>query len=212
LLADDHAIVRYGLRAMVESQPGMQVCAEAATGAEAIEEAKRSKPDLIVLDLTLAGDLNGLQVLEAVKAEMPETEVLILTMHFSEDVARESLRMGAIGYVLKSDADEELLAAIDSARHGHPFFTGRLAMTMAENFISPRELTPEERGEFPLTPREMQVIQLLAMGRSNKETATELKVSTRTIESHRHHIMRKMSFQSFSDLVRFAIRQDLVKP
>lgn len=212
LLVDDHTIVRYGLRAMIESQPGMEICGEATNGPAAIELAKATKPNLIILDLSLQQGMNGLEVLEAVKAALPETQVLVLTMHFSEEVARESLRMGAVGYVLKSDADEELLAAIDNARHGQSFFTGRLAATMARNFISPQDLPPTEAGDLSLTPREMQVVQLLAMGRSNKETAAELHVSTRTVESHRHHIMRKMNFTSFSDLVRFAVREELVKP
>lgn len=210
LIVDDHPVVRLGLRALLSSQPGVEVCGEATTGPEAIEETKKLKADLVILDLTLP-DKNGLEVLEEVRKDSPDTEVLVLTMHFSEDVAREALRMGAIGYVLKSDADAELLAAIDNARHHQPFFTSQLALTMAQNFISPQAGSGDDPGADALTPRELQVIQLLAAGKSNKQVAAELKVSTRTVESHRHHIMRKMNFTSFSDLVRFAVRNNLVE-
>jgi len=205
MVVDDHTVVRLGLRALVQSQPGVELCCEAVTGEEAIEVAKQCKPDLVILDLTL-GERNGLEVLEALRAELPETEVLVLTMHFSEEIARETLRLGAIGYVLKSDADTDLLAAIDNARHHQPFFTSRLAATMAQNFVSPQTGVDGNT----LTPRETEVVRLLASGKSNKQVAGELKVSTRTVESHRHHIMKKMNFASFSELVKFAVRNDLV--
>ncbi|HXX45183.1 MAG TPA: response regulator transcription factor [Candidatus Acidoferrales bacterium] len=207
MVVDDHTVVRLGLRALVQSQPGVELCCEAVTGEEAIELAKQCKPDLVILDLTLA-EKNGLEVLEAIRAEMPETEVLVLTMHFSEEIAREALRLGAIGYVLKSDADTDLLAAVDNARHHQPFFTSRLAATMAQNFVSPQA---GGDGGNTLTPRETEVVRLLASGRSNKEVAGDLKVSTRTVESHRHHIMKKMGFGNFSELVKFAVRNDLVE-
>jgi len=207
MIVDDHSVVRLGLRSLLASQPGVEVACEAVTGPEAIEEAKRCKPDLVILDLTLPGK-NGLEVLEAIHAELPETEVLVLTMHFSEEIAREALRLGALGFVLKSDADTELLAAVDNARLHQPFFTSRLAITMAQNFVSLQ--SPEGQAEQALTPREIEVVRLLAEGKANKQVAAELKVSTRTIESHRHHIMKKMNFTSFSELVKFAVRNNLV--
>jgi DNA-binding NarL/FixJ family response regulator len=162
--------------------------------------------------------MNGLDVMRAVREESPSTDVLILTMHFSEELAREVLRCGALGYVLKSDADTELLAAVDHVRHHQPFFTNRLAISMAQNYVrKPGDLAggSGEDGVIPnspLTPREVEVVQLLAGGKSNKEVASTLGVSTRTVESHRNHIMHKMSFGSFSELVRFAIRNNLVEP
>ena len=210
LVVDDHPVVRTGLRALLTSQPGVELCCEASTGPEAVAQVKRHKPDLVMLDLTLP-EKSGLEILEEIHAESPETEVLILTMHFSEEIAREALRLGALGYVLKSDADTELLAAVDNARHHQPFFTSQLAFTMAQNFISPGSGSSGEGDAPPLTARELQVVQLLAEGKANKEVAAELKVSTRTIESHRHHIMKKMSFTSFSDLVKFAVRNNLVE-
>ncbi|HXJ17136.1 MAG TPA: response regulator transcription factor [Candidatus Polarisedimenticolia bacterium] len=213
LVADDHPVVRRGLRALLGSQPGVEVCWEASTGVEAMDHVKKERPDLVVLDLTMP-EMNGLEVVRAVREESPSTEILVLTMHFSEELAREVLRSGALGYVLKSDADTELLAAVDHARHHQPFFTSRLAVSMVQNFVHGPDGQSGEGGalpDSPLTPREVEVVQLLAEGKSNKQVATALGVSTRTIESHRNHIMRKMEFTSFSDLVRFAVRSGLVE-
>lgn len=217
LVADDHAVVRRGLRALLGSQPGVEVCWEASTGVEAMEHVKKEKPDLLVLDLTMP-EMNGLEVVRAVREESPSTEVLVLTMHFSEELAREVLRSGALAYVLKSDADAELLAAVDHVRHHQPFFTSRLAMTMVHNFVHGSADGSSDSGAqgalpgSPLTPREIEVVQLLAEGKSNKEVAVALAVSTRTVESHRNHIMHKMNFANFSELIRFAVRNNLVAP
>jgi DNA-binding NarL/FixJ family response regulator len=215
LIADDHAVVRRGVRAIIESQPGMEVCSEAATGVEAIEHVKKDKPNLVLLDLTMP-EMNGLEVARAIREEAPDTDVLILTMHFSEDVAREVLRCGARGYVLKSDADAELLAAVRHVQQNKPFFTGRLAMTMVDSFVN-----EQREGEAsadhpipgcPLTAREVEIVQLLATGKISKEVAAAVGISTRTVESHRNHIMKKMNFSSFSELMRFAIRNRLIEP
>jgi two-component system response regulator NreC len=215
-VADDHAVVRHGLRVLLESQPGVQVCGEASTGLEAIDCVKKEKPDLLVLDLTMP-DMNGLEVMRAIREESPSTDVLVLTMHFSEELAREMLRCGALGYLLKSDANTELLAAVDHVRHHQPFFTSRLAISMAQNYVRrPGDTTGSgENGGLPnspLTPREIEVVKLLAEGKSNKEVASTLGVSTRTAESHRNHIMDKMNFASFSEIVRFAVRNKLIEP
>jgi len=212
LVVDDHAVVRSGLRTLLESQPGVEVCCEAATGLEALEFVKKGKPDLVLLDLTMP-EMNGLEAARLIREESPETEVLVLSMHFSEEIARDVLRSGARGYVLKSDANPELLTAIQRVRQGKTFFTARLASSMAESFMqgtggAQAGLLPGT----PLTQREVEIMQLLAAGKSNKEVAATIGVSTRTVESHRNHIMHKMSFTSFSDLVRFAIRNNLVEP
>jgi len=211
LVADDHAVVRHGVRALLETQPGVSVCCEAATGAEAIDLVKRERPDLVVLDLTMP-EKNGLEVARLIREEAPATEVLILTMHFSEAVAREVLRCGARGYILKSDADTELITAVRHVQQHKPFFTGKLAMTMADSFVRDVGDPEEEDPECPLSTRELEVVQLLAAGKSNKEAAGMLGVSSRTVESHRNHIMRKMGFTCFSDIVRFAIRNNLIEP
>jgi DNA-binding NarL/FixJ family response regulator len=215
LVADDHGVVRHGLRVLLESQPGIQVCAEARTGVEAMDYVKKEKPDLLVLDLTMP-EMNGLEVMRLVRKESPATDVLVLTMHFSEELAREVLRCGALGYVLKSDAHTQLLAAVDHVRHGQPFFTNRLQISMAQNYLREpgNTLEPDTDSVLPsssLTPREIEVVRLLADGRSNKEVASTLGVSTRTIESHRNHIMNKMKFSSFSELIRFAVRTNIVE-
>lgn len=213
LVVDDHDVVRRGVRALLESQPGVDVCAEASNGLEALDHVKKSKTDLVVLDLTMP-EMNGLEAARAIRETSPETEVLILSMHFSEEIAREVLRVGARGYVLKSDANSELVAAVQRLRQGKPFFTTRLAASMADIFVN--GASDSNAGGLlpgvPLTNREVEIVQLLAEGKSNKEAAAALGVSTRTIESHRNHIMRKMGFTSFSELIRFAVRNNLVEP
>ena len=215
VVADDHAVVRRGLRALLDAQPGMEVCAEASSGPETLDCVRKFRPDMVVLDLTMP-DMNGLDVTRTIRERSPATAVVVLTVHFSEELAREVLRAGALAYVLKSDADGELLAAIDHVRHNQPFFTGALALTMAHTFLhgasKPQELlSPKVLPGSPLTRREVEVLQLVAEGKSNKQAAMELGVSIRTVESHRTHIMHKMGFQNFSELVRFAVRNNLVE-
>jgi DNA-binding NarL/FixJ family response regulator len=211
LIVDDHSVVRRGIRSLLESQPGVEVCGEAATGAEALHKVNTDHPDLMVLDLTMP-EKNGLEVTRVARQQSPQTDVLILTMHFSEEIAKEVLRCGARGYLLKSDADHELLTAVRHIQQHKPFFTSKLAMSMAESFVRDPGTRETGAAEVPLSARELEVVQLLASGKSNKEAAAMIGVSTRTVESHRNHIMRKMEFQSFSDLIRFAIRANLIQP
>ncbi|MGH9746936.1 MAG: response regulator [Candidatus Acidiferrales bacterium] len=213
LVVDDHAVVRQGVRDLLETQPGMEVCCEAANGLEAVEQVKRTKPDLVLLDLTMP-EMNGLDAARAIHEAAPQTDILVLSMHFSEEIAREVLRTGARGYMLKSDANAELVTAIQRVRRGEQYFTSRLAATMAQSFAQTTGEASDDSpiAGAPLTAREVEIVQLLAEGKSNKETAAALGVSTRTIESHRNHIMHKMNFESFSELVKFAIRKSLVEP
>ena len=215
LVADDHVIVRHGLRALLESQRGVEVCGEVLNGLEAVEFVKKSRPDLVVLDFAMP-DMDGLKVTRAIREVSPETEVLVFTIHYSEELARAVFTAGALGYVLKSEADSELLAALDHMRHHQPFFTSKLAVKMDKNFIRRPSAGVDAAGQTvllvsPLTPREIDVLLLLATGKSNKEAAVALGVSTRTIETHRDHIMRKRNFSSYSELVRFAVRAKLVE-
>jgi len=177
IIVDDYPIVRLGLRTLLDQQPGLQIVSEAETGEEALEQVRRLKPDLAIVDLTIPG-MNGLDLLRAIRAEIPETAVMVLTMHFSDELAREVLKAGALAYVLKSDADNELLAALDQVRHKQPFFTSRLALTMAKNFIDAGDQPEGNEPPLPLTEREIQVVTLLAQGKSNKEVASALEVST----------------------------------
>ena len=210
LIVDDHAVVRRGVRALLEGQPGWEVCGEATTGHEALERVAELKPDLVVLDVSLPG-LNGLEATPQILKISPDTEVLVLTMHHSEELARQVLRSGAKGYVLKSDADQSLVAAIESVRAHKPFVTEAVTEFALDSFL--RGDTGEmEAPKVPTTPREREIIQLVAESRSSKEVAATLGISVKTVESHRTNIMRKLRLRSVSDLVRYAIRNGIVEP
>jgi DNA-binding NarL/FixJ family response regulator len=207
IIVDDHAVVRRGVRALLESQPGWEIAGEAATGREAVDLAKRLQPDVVVLDLSLP-ELNGLDATRQILKESPRTEVLVLTMHRSEELARNVLQAGARGYVLKSDADQSLIAAVESLRMHKPFLTSTVTEFVLDDYI---QRTEDGSGYAAVTPREREIIQLLAEGRSNKETASALDLSVKTVEAHRANIMRKLRLRSASDLVRYAIRNRIVQ-
>jgi DNA-binding NarL/FixJ family response regulator len=218
LLADDHALVRRGVRTLLESQPGIVVCAEASDGYQAVELSKNQKPDLVILDLTMS-TMDGLQASAMIRMECPQTQVLILTMHFSDDMARKALLSGSLGYVLKSDSEEDLVVAVNEMRHLRTFISPRLALSMAQNYI--REsgnavktlASPNTNGgaAVVLTGRQIDVLRLLALGKTNKEVAYQLGISTRTAEVHRNRMMQKLNCKSFCDLLLFGIRQKLIE-
>jgi DNA-binding NarL/FixJ family response regulator len=210
LIADDHAIVRRGLRTLIESQEGWEVCAEAGNGRDAVERATDLKPDVAILDIGMP-ELNGLEAARHILKATPYTEVLILTMHQSEEVVAEVLKAGARSYVLKSDADEHLVAAIDTLLKHKPFLSSHATDIILSDYLNRHgEVASEPRSR--ITPREREIIQLLAEGKSNKEVARVLDISTRTVETHRAHIMRKLNLASFGDLIRYAIRNRIVQP
>jgi DNA-binding NarL/FixJ family response regulator len=208
VIVDDHAVVRRGVRALLESQPGWEVAGEAVTGREAVDLAKRLYPDIVVMDISLP-ELNGLDAARQILKDSPRTEVLILTMHHSEELVRDVLQAGARGYVLKSDADESLIAAVQSLRDHKPFLTSTVTEFVLDDYVHRAEEDVVNAGT--LTPREREIIQLLAEGKSNKETASALSVSVKTVEAHRANIMRKLRLRSISDLVRYAIRNKIVQ-
>jgi two-component system, NarL family, response regulator NreC len=213
LLADDHTVVRRGIKALLMAQPGIEVLWEASNGTEAVELAKRERPDMVILDLTMP-EMDGLQAARAIHAEAPDVKILVLTMHFSKEIARDVLRSGARGYILKSDADTDLLAAVEQIRRGQSFITGQLAETVVHSFVHGETQIPTPENPIPgtsLTMREVEIVRLLCEGYGNKQVAEQLGVSTRTIESHRNHIMHKLRFSNFSELVRFSIRSGLVE-
>jgi DNA-binding NarL/FixJ family response regulator len=210
VVVDDHAVVRRGIRALLESQHGWEISAEASTGREAVELARRLQPDVMVLDLSLP-ELNGLDATRQILKESPRTEVLVLTMHHSEELARNVLQAGARGYVLKSDADESLIAAVESLRQHKPFLTSKVTEFMLDDYLRRGDRAETDSLLPTVTPREREIIQLLAEGKSNKDAAAALGVSVKTIEAHRANIMRKLRFQSLSDLVRYAIRNSIVQ-
>ncbi|MFB3924060.1 MAG: response regulator [Terriglobia bacterium] len=211
LVADDHEVVRQGVRALLEAQPDWEVCGEAADGREAVEMAERLKPDVIILDLTMP-NLNGLEATRQILKADPEARVLILTMHESDQVVREVLDAGARGYVLKSDAGRNLLAAVEALRLQNSFFTSKVAKMVVDGL---RKAPPPGRETIlpdRLTPREREVVQLLAEGKSSKEVAVALDLSVKTAETHRSNIMRKLDIHSVSDLVRYAVRNRIIEP
>jgi DNA-binding NarL/FixJ family response regulator len=211
LVVDDHAVVRRGVRALLESQDGWDVCGEATTGRDAVEQNRRLRPDVIVMDLSLP-ELNGLDATRQILKDTPDTEVLVLTMHHSEELARDVLQAGARGYVLKSDADQNLIAAVDSLRLHKPFLTSTVTEFMLDDYLRRGDGGPDTVMPATVTGREREIIQLVAEGHSNKEVASTLGVSVKTVESHRANIMRKLHLRSASDLVRYAIRNKIVQP
>jgi DNA-binding NarL/FixJ family response regulator len=211
LIVDDHAVVRRGVRSLLESHPGWEISGEATTGREAVEMAKRLQPDVIVMDLSLP-ELNGLDATRQILKESPRSEILVLTMHHSEELAREVLQAGARGYVLKSDADESLIAAVENLRQHKPFLTSTVTEFVLDEYTRRAERHDADAAHPAVTMREREIIQLLAEGRSNKEAASTLGISVKTIEAHRANIMRKLNLRSVSELVRYAIRNKIVQP
>jgi DNA-binding NarL/FixJ family response regulator len=211
LLADDHEVVRRGLIALLATRPDWQVCGEAQNGREAVALAVKLKPNLAILDLSMP-ELNGVEATRQIRKEVPETEVLVFSMYESEEFVRDLLAAGARGYVLKSDVAAQLLTAVETVARHKPFFTSEVAERVLEGFLRLGELSPSDSDAGILTPREREIVQLLAEARSNKEISTILAISVKTVETHRASIMRKLGISSIVDLVHYAIRNNLVSP
>jgi DNA-binding NarL/FixJ family response regulator len=212
VIADDHEIVRQGLRAILSTE--CQVVAEAVNGRDAVERAREHKPDLVVMDLSMP-EMDGLEATRQIVAESPGTEVLVLTVHDSEHLVREVLDAGARGYMLKSDAASDLMAAVAALREHRPFLTTRIGeMVLAGYLRQPRRAGGDATGPSvrELTPREREIVQLLAEGLSNKQIANRLNISVKTAETHRGRIMAKLRLRSVGELVRYAVRNGIVQP
>src|SRR5271156_3845292 len=211
LIADDHEIVRKGLRAILEGQRECEVVGEAADGRNAVTMAKDLVPDVVVMDLSMPS-LNGLEATRQILKMRPQTKVLILTMHESDSVIREVLDAGARGYILKTDAGRDLVTAVDSLRRNKTFFTSRVSQMILDGFLKgdPRP-KDSESGAVRLTPRQREIVQLLAEGKSSKEVAVALDLSVKTAETHRANIMRKLDCHSVSEVVRYAIRNKIIE-
>jgi DNA-binding NarL/FixJ family response regulator len=212
LLADDHEIVRKGLRALLEAEPGWQVAAEAADGRDAVEKAQQIKPDIAILDISMPS-LNGLEATRQIVKGISQTKVLVLTMHDSDPLIQQVLEAGARGYLLKSDAARDLVAAVDALRRNKTFFTPKVAQLVLEGYLdkNPRESSSPEGGSFRLTDRQREIVQLLAEGKSSKEVASALGLSVKTAETHRANIMRRLDCHSVTALVRYAIRNHIIE-
>jgi DNA-binding NarL/FixJ family response regulator len=204
LIADDHEVVRSGLRAILEANPNWQVVGEAADGMQAIRIATDAKPDIAVLDYSLPL-VNGIELTRQIRAQLPKTEVLIFTMHDNETLIQELLEAGAHGYILKSDAKRHLIGAIESLAHHRPFFTANISQALLDSF-----LRRSSREGSLLTNRERIVVQMIAEGHTNKASARLLNISLKTVETHRAAAMRKLNISSSAALVRYAIRNKLV--
>jgi DNA-binding NarL/FixJ family response regulator len=205
LIADDHGIVRSGLRLLLERQPDIEVVAEAADGAEARELALRERPDLAILDVKMP-KLTGLQATREIREQAPEIAVLILSMHDDERYLFEALKAGASGYVLKAQADTDLLAAVRAVERGEPFLTPEAQRSLIKDVLE-RGSTGEE-----LTPREEEIVKLVAEAHTTKEIAGLLHLSEKTVENHRANAMRKLGMRDRVELVRYAIRRGLIEP
>jgi len=206
LIADDHDVVRSGLHAILSSQPGWEVVAEAEDGKRAVELTAETQPHVAIIDYQLPV-MNGIEATREIRAFHPHTEVLIFTMHESEPLVRELLEAGARGYLLKSDARRFLIAAVEALARHQPFFTGRVSEALLNTYLS----HAPARGDV-LTHRERGVVQLIAEGRTNKEAAQLLGINLKTVETHRAAAMRKIKAASSADLVRYAIRNKLIEP
>jgi DNA-binding NarL/FixJ family response regulator len=212
LIADDHDVARRGIRSLLESHPGWQVCGEAKDGREAVEMANSTKPDLILLDIGMP-NLNGLEAARQILATSPDALILILTMHDTDQVVREVLRAGARGFLLKSDAGRDLIAAVEALQQQRTFFTTKVSQMVLNGFLNrdPQEDEDSYNENNHLTSREREVIQLLAEGKTSKEVAVTLNLSVKTAETHRTNLMRKLDLHSVADLTRYAVRNGIVQ-
>ena len=211
LLADDHDVLRHGLRHIIEERSGWEVCGEAVDGRQAVEMAKERKPDVAVLDVSMP-ELNGLEATRQIKRMLPKTEVLIFTMHDDEQLVRDVLTAGARGYLLKTDASRHIVAAIEALLQHKPFFTSHVSEAMLESFLRQAAAPEETRASTgTITAREREIVQLLAEGKSNKKISSMLGISVKTVEAHRAAIMRKIGAKSVVDIVRYAVRNKIAE-
>jgi DNA-binding NarL/FixJ family response regulator len=206
LIADDHAVVRSGLRTVLEAQRGWIVVAEAGDGRDAVAKALETKPNVAIIDYSLPL-LNGAEVTRQIHSRLPSVEVLIFTMHDSESLLADILSAGARAYLLKSDANQYLIAAVTSLADHKPFFTANVSEQLLDSYLSAHQVKTDE-----LSPRERVVVQLIAEGHSNRDMSEALGLSLKTIESHRASLMRKLNLKSTAAIVRYAIRNRFVEP
>ena len=209
LIADDHEVVRRGIRTMLETHTGWEVSGEAGDGREAVARARELKPDLVLLDIGMP-NLNGIEAARQILADCPATHILILTMHYSSQVVREVLAVGARGFLLKSDAGRDLITAVEAVQQHQTFFTSQVTEVVVDRYLN-RDREEETSAKDRLTPREREVVQLLAEGKTSKEVAVALNLSVKTAETHRTNIMRKLGLHSVVDLTLYALRNGIAQ-
>jgi DNA-binding NarL/FixJ family response regulator len=211
LIVDDHDLMRRGIKALLQSHAGWEVVGEAHTGREAVAKAEELKPDVAILDISMP-DLNGIEAARRIRKSAPNTEVLILSVHYSDQLIRDILEAGVRGYIVKSDSDRDLAIAVETLANHKPFFTPRATEVILSNFngARPGNDLPESVRDR-LTSREREIVQLLAEGKSSKEVASSLGISVKTAETHRANIMRKLQLHTVTDLVRYAVRNQIIE-
>ncbi|HEY3901745.1 MAG TPA: response regulator transcription factor [Chthoniobacter sp.] len=209
LIADDHQVMRRGVRAVIELIPGWEVCGEASTGRDAVDMAERLQPEIVIMDVSMP-ELNGLEATRQIRKNSPATEVLMFTGLETEEMVRQVFEAGARSYILKTDGREQLECALRSLAEHKPYFTTKIGEILFARFLQGKTRVDEETAEGRLTDREREIVQLLAEGSSNKEVADTLGISVKTVETHRAAVMKKLKFKSFSDLVRYAIRNHII--
>ncbi len=211
LIADDHDLMRRGVRALLQTHAGWEICAEARTGREAVEKAEKLKPDIVILDISMP-DLNGVEAARRIKKASAGTEVLILSMHYSDQLIREIVEAGVRGYIVKSDSDRDLVIAVETLAKRKPFFTPHATEVILDSLSGggSAKKGPDLLRER-LTSREREIVQLLAEGKSSKEAASSLGISVKTVETHRANVMRKLELHSVSELVRYAVRNLIIE-
>ena len=212
LIADDHDLMRRGVKMLLESQVGWEVCGEAKTGHEAVNKVEQLRPDILVLDISMP-DLNGLEAARRIRKASPSTEILILSIHYSDQLIREIVDAGVRGYIVKSDSDRDLIIAMEALARHKPFFGPHAAEVILSNFSAGGPLKEGvELVSERLTSRQREIVQLLAEGKSSKEVASFLGISVKTAETHRANIMRKLEIHNINELVRYAVRNQIVEP
>jgi DNA-binding NarL/FixJ family response regulator len=204
--------MRRGVKALLQSHAGWEIVGEAHTGREAVSKAEELKPDVVILDISMP-DLNGVDAAKRIRKASPDTEVLILSVHYSDQLIRDILEAGVRGYIVKSDSDRDLVIAVETLANHKPFFTPRATEVMLTNFNEGKTKAdlPETMRDR-LTSREREIVQLLAEGKSSKEVASSLNISVKTAETHRANIMRKLQLHTVSELVRYAVRNQIIEP
>jgi DNA-binding NarL/FixJ family response regulator len=211
LIADDHDLMRRGVKTLLQSRAGWEVCGEAKTGREAVERTEDLNPDIVILDIGMP-DLNGVEAARRIRKVSAGTEILILSMHYSDQLIREIVDAGVRGYIVKSDSDRDLLIAVETLAKHKPFFTPHATEVILGSFNTggPVKEVPELVSDR-LTSREREIVQLLAEGKSSKEVASSLGISVKTAETHRANVMRKLGLHSVSELVRYAVRNHIIE-
>jgi DNA-binding NarL/FixJ family response regulator len=208
LLADDHKIMREGLKALLEKQLDIQVMAEAENGLEAVRLTRKIKPDIVIMDIGME-ELNGIEATRQIVAEVPGVKIIALSMHSDKRFVIEMLKAGAFGYLLKDSAPEELTSAIRAVAANQPYLSPKITDVVLKDYLGALSLQTEPTAFTVLTPREREVLQLIAEGNTTKEIASALQVSVKTIETHRQQMMEKLNIRSVAELTKYAIREGL---